>query len=131
MGQMITALADLHTQAVAATVDKALGEIAQKAGRTLSKQTRALLETTLAKIKESGTAIEKLLETADASDDGDGKAAGEAATTANDDLPQGFAEVKSALQRHIETREVLRMVATAVGNSLEKYNKEIKELRQK
>jgi len=131
MGQMITALADLHTQAVAATVDKALGEIAQKAGRAVSKQTRALLETTLAKIKESGTAIEKLLETADASDDGDGKAAGEAATTANDDLPQGFAEVKSALQRHIETREVLRMVATAVGNSLEKYNKEIKELRQK
>ena len=130
MGQMITALADLHTQAVAATVDKALGEIAQKAGRTLSKQTRALLETTLAKIKESGAAIQDLLDKADA-DSGDGKAAGEAANTATDDLPQGFAEVKSALQRHIETREVLRMVATAVGNALEKQNSKIKELRQK
>lgn len=112
------------------TAEEIAKEVTQKAGRTLSKETRKLLENTLANLKDSVAAIENLLEKADA-DSGEGKATAGKADTHTEIEPQGYEVVKDTLKAYLDNREVLRMIATAVTAGLEKHNAKIKELNGK
>jgi len=101
--------------------------IAQKAGRTLSKKTRTLLENTLAELKNCVAAVDDLLKNADA-EGGEGKAtAGKADAQNEPTVPQGYAEIKAALKQYSDNREVLRLVATSVSSALERINKNAKK----
>jgi len=96
--------------------------VVEKAGRVLSDKNRTLISNTLANLKDSVAALEELLTATEPEGSDSQGTAGKAEAVKASEIPQGFADVKAALEAHLSNREVLRMVATSVTRALENLN---------